>query len=384
MRTSLFAGKTRALILPVALLLALAACDSSAPSRAQSANGAHNIVVAQNDPGEDEEPGNDSDTDTAQGCPPSGYTPNNPAPTLYVSHGAAGGGHFGSLNCALQAALGFSHANVQRVAILIAPGTYRGEKIRLQLQPNMPQIAIGPQNTNAPRPVFEGTGNGAWMHIEGGFGTRTPFSISGIEIRDYKTALTLNASSVPGAPWIGGITITNSRFDNIGAFSPDVNPSTAVIRLVNARYNDFENNQFSNIRNMTRCGGLHVFYIAHFSSQNVVRGNSFDNGCGSTIKVRDQSDNNQIVGNTFSHQEGPTLFLDNFCNPQRARCTGDHQECPSENNVFSGNTYLMDAGENPPRATQARFPRTVPGCESVSSEAAARIQESGTRFVPHG
>lgn len=384
MTTLRLAGKARLLVLPATLLLALAACDSSASGRgrARTEEAHQSTLLPQDMSGGDEDDTTEEQQAAAQNCGPA-PAPNSATPTFLVSHGGSGPGHFGSLGCALQAAISYSQPSVQKVTVLVAPGTYSGEEIALALRPNIPVIVVAPQGNR--RPVFQGNGTGTWLSAKGAVGARTPISITGMEIRNYETAITLNARRSPDAPWIGGFTVTNSHFDTIGQFSPDQKFSTAAIRFVNSSYNDFENNVFTNVRDLSACGHLHAFYMAHYSSHNAVRNNFFDNECGTPIKVRDRSDDNQIIGNKFSHQQATSLFIDAFCNPRKGkRCTANHAECPSQNNVFSGNTYLVDADERAPSAVDVRWTQPLPGCESTNSDPAARVRESGTQFVPRG
>jgi hypothetical protein len=90
---------------------------------------------------------------------------------------------------------------------------------------------------------------------------------------------------------------------------------------------------------------LHAIDLASGSSGNVIESNSFDGGCGVTLKVRDASSENTFVGNRFRNQAADALFTDSYCDEDRGvACTKLERECPSWNIRLQGNVYDPPAG----------------------------------------
>lgn len=264
------------------------------------------------------------------------------AETLHVTR-AASPGTFGTLGEALRAYAGRQHCPPEGVRIEIAPDTYEDERLALEKVPCPLTIAGRRAAADAPhgdgRPIFRGRSEGTWLVVRAPGAGHIDLAIQRLEITDYQTAISVNGNRSSIAGWVGGLQIVNNRFARIGSPRPDQSPSTAAIRLVNSRNNLIIGNEFESVRNARSCGGLHAVYMAHMSSHNLIRSNSFVDGCGDVIKVRDQSNDNRIEQNTFERQEGHALLLDSFCDKlSRTDCTKAGGECPSWNNVFEGNT----------------------------------------------
>jgi len=285
------------------------------------------------------------------------------------------GQHLATLNCALQVASKFSRQVMAKVTIMVGPGEYTGEQVLWTPSASSPEIVIQP--ATGARPRFNGGGNGAWLTVKAAFNQLTPLTVTGMEVVNYQTAVSLDGRNDANG-WNGGVKIVNNRFANIGSQLAGEKHSTAAIRFVNSRNNLVQGNQFVNIRNSDRCGALHSVYMAHFSSHNAIRDNSFDGGCGDPIKVRDQSNDNLVANNTFRDQQVQELFLDSFCNQDvRSDCTAHHPECPSTGNQFTNNKYLLGAGETPPASFTVKQTVSVSGC-AVDNPQEGRIRESGT------
>jgi Right handed beta helix region len=227
--------------------------------------------------------------------------------------------------------------------ITVGPGVYSNEKVSPK-KLDCP-LTIEPAQRDK-RPQFVGKGKDVWFALLVPGAKKVDVSITGMEVSDYQTAIAIGGDrSVPDS-WIGGVHIAGNHFLRIGSLQPGVPPSTAAIRLVNSRQNVIENNHFETIRNLEVCGGLHAIYMAHMSSGNVIKNNRFVDGCGETIKVRDASNDNKVVDNTFERQEGSSLLFDGFCDKQVNKdCTKPEGECPSWDNVFESNTIV---GKRPP------------------------------------
>ena len=224
--------------------------------------------------------------------------------------------------------------NSRSTRIVLAPGNYGSESLILRRIPC--PLLISSTAGNA---IFTGQGEGTWLTVATPGAGQIELTISGVEINNYQSAISINGNRNDAEGWIGGVRILNSHFVRIGTFRADQQPATAAIRLVNARSILIEGNTFQTIRNLTHCGGMHAIYIAHYSSNNRIVGNTFVDGCGETIKVRDSSNNNAIERNIFAQQEGSALFLDSYCDSASGgECTKTEPECPSWNNAFRDNT----------------------------------------------
>ena len=259
--------------------------------------------------------------------------------------------------------------------IVLSGGTYGSEKNALKKA----SCPLRIETAGAERPRFEGKGEGTWLSLSIPGVKQVDITISGIEISNYQTAISINGNRNDPQGWIGGIKILKNRFVKIGSFRNDQKPSTAAVRLVNARSVLIEGNEFETIRNAQHCGGLHSIYIAHMSSDNRIVGNSFLDGCGFTIKVRDSSNRNIVENNRFEKQTRSALFLDSYCDRSTGvKCTKRETECPSWDNLFRDNVIVG------PRAPIKRVQYTLsaaptlPGNCLIHKGSTDRIREERT------
>lgn len=243
-----------------------------------------------------------------------------------------------------------SSEGIGHTRIVIATGIYKGERVKIK-RLSSPLTIEGDTNN---RPVFLGTGDGTWLMVDSSEGKILDLSIVGIEVRDYQSAISLNGDRRHPERWLGGVRILQNKFVSIGSLREGQRPATAAIRLVNARSNLIRDNEFERIRNLVSCGGMHSIYMASMSSDNQVIGNRFVDGCGDTIKVRDESNANRVEKNRFERQEGASFFLDSFCDKQiRDDCTKPEGECPSWGNVFDHN-FIGGLGNTNKKTVTAR------------------------------
>ncbi len=174
--------------------------------------------------------------------------------------------------------------------------------------------------------------------------------------------------------------IRNDILRNIGQIAfPSGKPSTAVIRLVNSKHNQIVNNRFINIQNLTGCSALHSIYMAHYSSNNLIEGNTFESGCGATVKARDASNSNIIRDNRFVGQ-ADTLFLDSYCDKdKREDCTKATAECPSWGNQVQNNSSERMGPRARKAPTAALGPDNPNGCPAPTG-GTARYSTSNNKF----
>jgi hypothetical protein len=261
--------------------------------------------------------------------------------------------------------------------IRLAAGTYGDEKITIKRLPCPLSIDGG---GGGERATFDGKGEGTWLQVATPGAHQVDLTIRGLTISNYATAISLNGNRDDAQAWFGGVKIIGNKFVRIGAFDDKQKPSTAAIRLVNSRMNLIEGNEFMTIRNVKQCGGLHAIYIAHMSSENRIVGNTFVDGCGDTIKVRDASSRNVVEKNSFSRQEGHSLMLDSYCDSRSgATCTKDAGECPSFDNIFRNNTLIGAPPASKKNVVVARKPlEQLPATCPVQPKSAPRIVEQGS------
>ncbi len=234
------------------------------------------------------------------------------------------------------------------VTVLVQPGTYTGQWLRID---GTPPTAVTLRGVRAGerRPVFEGGPNAreTWLRLWAAQGLPSGLTVEGLEIRDYHTAISLDGNRDDPAAGNHGAVIRDNVFARIGTIaSGDPKAlSTAAIRFVNSSENTVERNRFEVIRNVSGCGALHALYVAHHSSRNRIVDNTIDDFCGSAVKLRDGSNDNLIAGNVFRHAENAPAIEEWFCDMQgRKGCTKKLGECPSTGNVDLRNAVEGTAG----------------------------------------
>ena len=264
-----------------------------------------------------------------------------------------------------------SDCNARPSRIVLAGGSYGNEQATLRSAPC--PLVISSASGQA---TFDGGGNGQWLTLALPGAKMVDVTITGMNITNYQSAISINGNRNDPQGWIGGIKIVKNRFSHIGSFRADQPPATAAVRLVNARSVIIEGNEFETIRNVTHCGGLHSVYIAHHSTENRIVGNSFVDGCGETIKVRDSSDSNLVERNRFERQEGSALFLDSYCDASAGgECTKAEPECPSWNNVFRDNTIVGVRPDSNKKTTGSRKAARALPANCAAPRGAERMRE---------
>lgn len=254
-----------------------------------------------------------------------------------------------SLQLAIKRVLARQGPDITVRRVVVLPGRYMEQVATIdQLPDDLPLVIAGAQGS---RPVFDGNGRGrTWLVLQSATGKPSRVTIEGLEITNYVTAISFNGDRDSETTSNSENVVRGNVFRTIGQIAfPSGKPSTAVIRLVNSKRNKIVQNQFIDIRNVTGCSALHAVYMAHYSSDNLIQGNTFESGCGATVKTRDASNGNVIRDNRFIAQDD-TLFLDSYCDKDaRDDCTKSTPECPSWGNTFEGNT----AERMGPRARKA-------------------------------
>lgn len=269
----------------------------------------------------------------------------------------------------------------RKLEIRVLPGTYQGQTLVIKSgDGDRPRIEIV-RDAEKTRPVFDGGGaNVTWLTVAADGKPMTDIAVSGLEVTRYATAITLNGSRVKDSLSIGDVTLRNNVFRAIGQQSlVQTAPSTAAVRLVNADRVQIIGNQFIDVRNRQRCGLIHAIYVAHGSTGNLIKGNTFENSCGDSIRFRDASGGNRVEGNTFIDAWAEAPISDWFCDSSgREDCTKKTPECPSLDNEVTGNKVIASQGPAP-EALKTFGPDTTPVCPIPAQAQRAAPQRFVTR-----
>ncbi|WP_291991156.1 hypothetical protein [Candidatus Accumulibacter sp. ACC007] len=268
-----------------------------------------------------------------------------------------------TLQRAVDLAVSDPKAASEPMRVLVQSGIYRGQMTLIDGRKLIGQLTIiGTATDSKDFPTFEGVGDQTtWLTLKSDTGRPTGLTIQALGIRDYYTAISLEGNRDNPAASNTGTTIRRNIFRNIGSISSrDGGMSTAAIRFVNSTNNVVESNLFRTIRNKSDkdCGSLHAVYVAHFSSGNRIIDNTFDDACGSVVKLRDRSNNNQIEGNRFRAIQQAPAIEEWFCDAGAENdCTKKLGECPSTGNVARNNDLSGTRGTKYVSVVGGRVPR---------------------------
>jgi hypothetical protein len=164
--------------------------------------------------------------------------------------------------------------------------------------------------------------------------------------------------------------IYGSKFYQIGDAYTQVTGGVEAVAFQNSSNNSVENTHFVQLNRATAPRQLHAIYIAHDSDSNHIRGNRFAENTGTPVRVRDGSDYNNIVENTFIKvgPEDGAAFEEWFdrqgtgssCADELAG-DGNGEGCSCENqfryNSLDGNWLCHDL----PAFTYVQYPHDIGG-----------------------
>ena len=173
-----------------------------------------------------------------------------------------------------------------------------------------------------------------------------------LQIEDYTQAISFNGQA--GHSWhnstfyiqpsagVNGNSVSGMTFSDIGDLYAPSQTGYGVLLFTDSSSNNIANNTFDHIYNGDDHDQLHPLYITHFSSNNTVDANLFENTNGEAIKVRDRSNSNNIFSNTFNGTGGVSAYLDDFCDQACVNGANPpkYRECASYGNRFADNTIV--------------------------------------------
>ncbi|MGM0559135.1 MAG: right-handed parallel beta-helix repeat-containing protein [Myxococcota bacterium] len=237
------------------------------------------------------------------------------------------------------------HQPQRDVEVRIGSGRYRAQTIEWTYSVPGHTIKFTRTNSQADRPVFDGCTSstncpgGTWFRLRRSDGSETRIEFNYIRVENYQTAISLDGNRNAEADSNGSNRIYGCYFYRIGnVFNSSLAPSTAAVRLVNSDDNVIANNHFDDIINTTSLNRLHAIYVAHMSDRNEIARNRFVNNSGDPVRVRDFSNDNSIVDNTFEKAGKWAGYTEWYCDHDaRDDCTKATPECPSWGNEFRRN-----------------------------------------------
>ncbi|HLS27866.1 MAG TPA: right-handed parallel beta-helix repeat-containing protein [Opitutales bacterium] len=267
--------------------------------------------------------------------------------------------------------------------IRIAPGRYHEQKVTWSYVPIDSRIVFEALDPDLPRPIFDGCAEngecngGTWFLLSFSGGRPSNLEFRNLRIENYQTALSFNGNRNSQDLFNGGNVVEGCHFYRIGnIFNPLLDPSTAVIRLVNSKDNLIINNDFIDAIN-TRSGALlHAVYVAHLSDRNFILQNRFINHSGDPVRVRDFSNDNVINDNVYI-RAGAAGYSEWYCDQDaRDDCSKPTPECPSWGNEFRNNFLVSRYGGGTIKVWETHQPDSTTGCSPPTSDA-RRVRTSG-------
>ena len=246
------------------------------------------------------------------------------------------------------------------VEIRIAPGVYVAPTTRWDTFINGYTISFLPLSYaytgSLPpdgRPVFRSDGTaGYWMWASlpaGHPGGDTRLRFYYLEITGYGAGglaivgptATVNGLKRPVGQGMNGNTVYGMKFHRMGTAHSADSVGYGGLVTWNSRNNSIRNNHFDYLENSAPDGGLiHGIYLAHGSSGNLISNNSFRWITGGPVRVRNDSNGNQVRENTFTRTSvSPVGFFSEWsCDQACATQYSQPLECGSHGNVFEYNT----------------------------------------------
>jgi hypothetical protein len=244
------------------------------------------------------------------------------------------------------------------IEIHIKQGTYLNQEVVWNFV-NGKKITFMAIDTAGGKPLFDGGGKKVWFTLQKKNGVNTNLIFKNIKVRNYRMGVNLSGSKDNPNAWNGNNHFEGMYFENIGSkHAKGQSPGFAAIKMNNSRNNSVVNSTFMNIENKEKKGLIHALYLAHYSSNNIVKNNQFINVSGDVIRTRNESNYNIIESNEFTEAGKIAFYSDWYCSSETKKdCT--RLERPSYGNVFKNN--VCDTGYNS-RSIQFVKLNGVEGC----------------------
>lgn len=260
------------------------------------------------------------------------------------------------------------------VQININPGSYYDQRVDWTFTRSNYYLTITQTPGTKGVPVFDGCPQegltipnakclgGTFFSLSGSTGSATNLIIKHLQIQNYGAGIALLGNSKRRNYGNSNNTIENCLFYNIGNnFNPKLPFGMYAVQLLNSKKNILKKNTFKNIINTHNEAWLHGIYISTYSSQNRVTDNRFENISGDPIRIRNNSNDNQISGNLFSKSGMFASISEWYCRKdEHEKC--ENSECPSWNNHVMNNSYSTSFSGKSISATTVFQSNTMNGC----------------------
>lgn len=232
------------------------------------------------------------------------------------------------------------------VFIWLAPGTYSGQQVTWNYVGAASTTVAAIEGATS-MPLFDGGGALGTFFLIKGWKTRfSNFRFRNFEITNYWMALDFGSSN-EASDGNGGNEITGMRFTRIGEiYGTNASPtySYACVRMQHSHNNFISGNTWTDIQNtVVYSGYIHALYLAHDTSCNMIRNNVFIRVNGDAVRMRNASNFNTAVGNTFINAGKYAAFSDWFDDEAGAN------ECPGQGHVFANNSVGAQFAFDPPK-----------------------------------
>ena len=243
------------------------------------------------------------------------------------------------------------------------------------------------------RPVFHGPDTPAWwMQVnlpDGSPGGDTNLRFLDLVVEHYTaggmtiagpTTTNEYGIAVPASAGLNHNLVSGMIFRDGGSVHVPSHYGWGALDFVNSSDNLIVGNQFVRLENAGADAGLmHGVYLAHYSSRNIVSGNLFDGITDDPMRVRNDSDDNQVFGNVFKRGGSLGYFTDWFCDTTCvAQNPGHTRECASHGNTFHHNELISGyAGAPIPAIGFFVGDNNYPGEEGCDNDGQLRIHEWG-------
>lgn len=236
------------------------------------------------------------------------------------------------------------------IEVRIASATYRAQSVRWSAANTMPSqtITLRPLNDSAPMPIFDGCVSPTSCDRPRGFlhlglapnqsGTRTNLHVERLDIRNYTSGFSFAGSRDSPNLFVAGNHVNNCIFRRIGnVFNLSLTGCCGAIDGVNTINNTWTGNTFHEI--IGTGAHMHVFYLASYSSNNIIAHNVIDGANGDPIRFRDASNGNRVYSNVIKRAGRDAAVQDWYCDHElRSDCTKATAECASWGNIVVNNS----------------------------------------------
>lgn len=230
------------------------------------------------------------------------------------------------------------------VELRIAPGLYLDQRVVwTRTHPDF-DLRIRPTDPDD-RPIFDGCTpdgtclGGVFFQLEHARGEDSNVDIEGIQVQYYQRAIYLHGDRDTLDGYNAANRVADCVFFNIGnVYNLAVGNAFGAVTLVNSRDNIITGNRFVRMLTYFEYGLMHAVYLAHHSHTNLIEANHFEIVSGDAVRLRDDCDDNTIIGNTFI-KAGEVGVGEFYCDHDtRDDCTKPDPECPSWGTLIEDNT----------------------------------------------